>query len=638
MSSIGKLKPQQAARLCQRQLRPTTLPPPSRRFNTSSRRPFKTSSTFFSASQPGTRPPSTPTKALSKATIFFAGIGLLSFAGTAAFLQPASLDAALVEQSPASSTTADADADAETDYDSLPCFRLAEIRQHDGASKHPWVIHGSRVYDITDWIPAHPGGDVILRAAGGSIDAYWDIFTIHKQDYVRDILASYLIGRVHEADLSPDGVVADLVQDPFADDPPRHADLITKTEKPRNAETPAYALDGSFLTPNDLFYVRNHMWVPTVGDGDAGRHTLTVELPDGSARVYTLDELRARFPHRSVTAVLQCSGNRRANMSQGSNRKANGLPWDTGAISNATWQGVSLADVLADAGYDATLSAATGQDDEDEVKHVHFAGMEAYAASIPIRKALDPHGDVLLAWSMNGAPLPRDHGFPLRSVVPGHVAARSVKWLSKITLSDEESTSQWQRRDYKCFGPNQTTVDWDTAPAIQEMPVQSAITAVKLHEARAPTGQENTPRRDGRAVSLGGYAYSGGGRAIVRVDVSLDDGATWSQAHLLPDCAGPSSQCTGHAAWAWKRWRFSGVIPSDAFKPSAATEDGSRKCTNLVVKATDESYNTQPESHAATWNLRGNLATAWHRVQVCSDCQPGLQKTIPPPPPPSEGK
>lgn len=644
------VRPQLAARMCLRQPRSSLLPTSSRCFSTSPRRPFKVSSCFFSASRPGTRPTSASPTTLSRTTILLAGVSLVSFAG-AAFFSPASLDATHAHQafSASNSPTASAEASGkDDDDDNLPRFRLSEIRQHDGSSKNPWVVYGSGVYDITDWIPAHPGGDVILRAAGGSIDAYWDIFTIHKQDYVRDILATYLIGRVHASDLSPDGVVADLVQDPFADDPRRHAHLITRTEKPQNAETPGYALDDSFLTPNDLFYIRNHMWVPTV-DGDPEQHTLTVELPDGSTRVYTLDELKARFPHRSVTAVLQCSGNRRADMSNGSNRKANGLPWETGAISNATWQGASLADVLADAGYD---NDDNGNDDNDsdsdnKVKHVQFSGMEAYAASIPIRKALDPYGDVLLAWSMNGAPLPRDHGFPLRSVVPGHVAARSVKWLSRITLSDEESTSQWQRRDYKCFGPNQINVDWDTAPAIQEMPVQSAITAVKLHasqqptaasknekdkEAEVPKGKKDT---DGKAVSLGGYAYSGGGRAIVRVDVSLDDGATWSQAHLLPDCQGATSQCAGHAAWAWKRWRFTGVIPPAAFMPVAeGSPSGApeRLCTNLVVKATDESYNTQPESHAATWNVRGNLATAWHRVQVCSDCQPGLLKTVPPAP------
>ncbi|KAL6849693.1 hypothetical protein ACO1O0_009236 [Amphichorda felina] len=547
----------------------------------------------------------------SRSIVLLAGVGLISTALSLYYAPPALLDAHETQN-----TVGDPE---------LPRYRLDEIRKHDGDSPNPWVIHGNKVYDITDWVPAHPGGDVILRAAGGSIDQYWDIFSIHKNQYVYDILAQYLIGYVHAADLTPDGskpAISDDVQDPFSDDPKRHPDLMTLTEKPRNAESPGYALDGSFLTPNDLFYVRNHMWVPTVDKPD--EHTLTIELPDGSTKSYTLSELKERFPKRTVTAVLQCSGNRRSNMSKESKRKANGLPWDTGAISNATWEGVLLADVLADAGFSPS--------DDEEVKHVHFSAMEAYAASIPIRKATDPYGDVLLAWGMNGEPLPPDHGFPLRSIVPGNVAARSVKWLKRITLSDEESPSQWQRRDYKCFGPNQTSVDWDTAPAIQEMPVQSAITTVKLGDSGSTDAPNTTVDEQGQFVSLGGYAYSGGGRAIVRVDVSLDGGQTWSQAKLLPDCSGSSEQCMGNATWSWKRWRFNGTVPQEAFRKGTSAGDerdasSGKMCTTLVVKATDESYNTQPESYAATWNIRGNLTSAWHRVRVCTDCASGPKKS-----------
>lgn len=524
----------------------------------------------------------------------------------------------------------------------LPRFRISEIRKHDANSESPWVMHGDKVYDITNWIDAHPGGHVILRAAGGSIDPYWDIFTIHKTQYIYDILDQYHIGFVHQADLVNGKPSQEDIEDPFANDPKRDPTLIVKTPKPCNAETPGDALDGHFLTPSDLFYVRNHMWVPKIDDG-ADKHLLTIELIDGTTKEYTLRDLKSKFPKHTVTAVLQCSGNRRKDMSEGSGRPANGLPWSVGAISNASWEGCLLADVLADAGFDLpTAMAGTS-----ETKHVHFSALEAYGASIPIKKAIDPQGDVLLAYGMNGAPLPPDHGFPLRAIVPGHVAARSVKWLNHIGLSDEESPSQWQRRDYKCFGPNQTKVDWDAAPAIQELPVQSAITSVKLGDwVKKPVEKPNheskeidqTPKPDvpGRKVSLGGYAYSGGGRAIIRVDVSLDDGKSWNQAYLLPDCTasdGSTSPCLGHAAWAWKRWRYEGVIPADSFLPkgsSEATDDkdakSSRQCTKLVVKATDEAYNTQPESHAATWNIRGNLATAWHRIQVCSDCANGVLK------------
>jgi len=520
----------------------------------------------------------------------------------------------------------------------LPRFRISEVRKHGADSDNPWVIHEDKVYDITDWVPAHPGGQVILRAAGGSIDPYWNIFSIHKNQYVYDILAQYLIGYIDQADLI-DGLPAqDEIEDPFADDPQRDPSLITKTAKPRNAETPGEALSSQFLTPNELFYVRNHMWVPTIDEPAADKYFLTVELVDGTTKQYTLQDLKSRFPSHTITAVLQCSGNRRKHMTQGSGRSTNGLQWTAGAISNATWEGVLLSDVLADAGFEVS-EALSG---ESEAKHVHFAGLEAYAASIPIKKAVDPQGDVLLAYSMNGQPLPRDHGYPLRSIVPGHVAARSVKWLNQITLSDEESTSQWQRKDYKCFGPNETKVDWDAAPAIQELPVQSAITEVKTGGWTKAARNDAQGQADETAqkVTLGGYAYSGGGRSIIRVDVSMDSGKSWSQAYLLPDCVGKDgspSPCQGHGAWSWKRWRFDTAVPLTAFRepekigsseqvgsgevdsPPAATQ-GNKKCTTVMVKATDDTYNTQPESHAATWNLRGNLATAWHRIQVCVDC------------------
>ena len=369
------------------------------------------------------------------------------------------------------------------------------------------------------------------------------------------------------------------------------------------------------------------MWVPVVQESEAENHVLTIELPDGETAQYTLADLRERFPAHRVTAVLQCSGNRRNDMTIHAT-KTNGLQWGVGAISNAVWEGVRLADILADAGLRTTAAGQqapppSAGEDEDSIAdpnthHVQFSGLEAYGASIPLSTALDPRADVLLAFGMNGAPLPRDHGYPLRAVVPGHVAARSVKWLSKIVVSDEESPSQWQRRDYKSFGPNEgANPDWDRAPAIQEMPITSAITSVWVGDsirneppwpqAKSAPGPTGSARRGSESpnepIAVQGYAYSGGGRAICRVDVSLDGGKTWDQAELLDDVpVGGSKQ------WAWKRWRYAGKLT-----PAAAAG----QCTTLVVKATDDSYNTQPEHHTAIYNVRGNLATAWHRVRIC---------------------
>lgn len=501
----------------------------------------------------------------------------------------------------ASSSKPDEEGEEQRDPN-LPAFRLSEVRKHDATSPNPWVTLEDKVYDITDWVPAHPGGEVILRAAGGSVDPYWDIFAIHKQPYVREILDSYLIGYVDLADLVDGRIPQDSIEDPFVNDPARHPGLVVLTSKPCNAETPGETLADHFITPTEQFYVRNHMWVPKV-EGSGADHTVTIELPDGETKTYTLKELREKFKAYRVTATLQCSGNRRRHMTD-EGLRTNGLQWNVGGISSAEWEGVRLSDVLADAGFPVSTAQAG---EETEAKHVWFSGLEAYGASIPLETAVDPRADVLLAYGMNGKPLPKDHGFPLRALVPGTVAARSVKWLSKISLSEEESPAQWQRRDYKSFGPNEAgKEDWESAPAIQELPVTSAITSVNV-------------KKDERST-VRGYAYSGGGRRITRVDVSLDNGQTWAQAHLIDDCAPregeTESRCKGRKHWAWQRWRYEAPIPMDEDK-------GGKKCATLVVKATDEAYNAQPECHTGIYNLRGNLATAWHRVVVCGECTTG---------------
>ncbi|KAH6667070.1 sulfite oxidase [Plectosphaerella plurivora] len=512
--------------------------------------------------------------------------------------------------------------DSDTRDPKLPRFRLSEVRQHDAKSDRPWVTRGDKVYDITDWVGAHPGGDVILRAAGGSIDPYWDIFAIHKAPHVYEILAQYEIGLIHSADLVDGRPPAEALEDPFRDDPDRDPRLLTLTVKPRNAETPIDELVENFITPNELFYVRNHMWVPQVEKPAA--HTLIVELMDGSTKEYTLEELKSRFKPVTIAATLQCSGNRRRDMTLHSH-ETQGLQWNVGAISCAVWEGVKLVDVLADAGF----SVRDARDGNTDARHVQFAGLESYGASIPIEPVIDPRGDVILAYAMNGKPLPPDHGFPLRALVPGHVAARSVKWLNKVIVSDEESQSQWQQKDYKLFGPNVIHPDWQTAPAIQEMPITSAIASVKLGDwvspatptppTRKSSPPPSSPPPPRREVALAGYAYSGGGRRIVRVDVSLDNGKTWDQARLADDCTVPgpdsASQRNGHKSWTWRRWHYDGIMPLG----DASSEPGSR-CSTLLVKATDEVYNSQPDQHDAIWNLRGNLANAWHRLKVCSEC------------------
>ncbi|KAK6065426.1 oxidoreductase molybdopterin binding domain-containing protein [Seiridium cupressi] len=488
----------------------------------------------------------------------------------------------------------------------LPSYRLSEVKTHGPKSARPWIVYEDKIYDITDWIPAHPGGEVILRAAGGSIEPYWNIFSIHKTPYVREILEQYVIGRVHSDDLIDARPRLDAIEDPFVADPKRDDRLLQLTSKPYNAETAGDDLASDFLTPNEVFYVRNHMWVPIIEDPTGDAHTISIELPDGDVKTYTVGDLKVKFKQYTITSVLQCSGNRRKDMTEYA-RKTNGLQWGVGAISCARWEGVRLRDVLVDAG----LAADNLPED---AQHVQFSALEAYGASIPIHAALDPRGDVLLAFKMNDMPLPPDHGFPVRVVVPGTVAARCVKWLNKIAISDEESHTSWQRRDYKCFGPNETqNLDWDKYKSIQEMPVTSAITKARFKSAfgKSPVvstaSRADETGRNGDVVELEGYAYSGGGREIQRVDVSLDGGKTWGQATFLDD----THQEVGSKKWSWKRWTYHDTLP--------IIKDPQAKTTTFMVKATDEAYNTQPQCYKSIYNLRGNLATAWHRLEVDTD-------------------
>jgi sulfite oxidase len=226
--------------------------------------------------------------------------------------------------------------------------------------------------------------------------------------------------------------------------------------------------------------------------------------------------------------------------------------------------------------------------------HVVFQSADGLTASIPFRKAMSSYGDTLVAYEMNGVPIPPEHGAPLRVIVPGHVGVRNVKWLTSIAISPEEAPGTWQRGiAYKGFGPSTlTTNNLEVAKiqSLQEMGVQSAITVpdAYAHPTFSPGPQ-----------TLKGYAYSGGGRGIVRVDVSIDNGKTWKTATLKEGSEQPMDR-----AWAWTFWECDVDVPSDV---SSVT---------LVCKATDASYNVQPDSVEGIWNLRGINNNAWHRVEV----------------------
>lgn len=472
----------------------------------------------------------------------------------------------------------------------LPVFTQEEVNSHRSLEDGVWVTYKGGVYDITEFVAMHPGGDKILLAAGGDLEPFWALYAVHKQEHVLEILSEYKVGELRAEDVKKQQTVKS--SDPYSTDPKRHPALHVNSLKPFNAEPPPAILTDSYITPSAIFFKRNHLPVPQV---DPDTYRLHVEGLPGGTLTLSLEELKTRFPKHTITATLQCAGNRRSEMNKV--KLVKGLNWGIGAISNATWGGARLRDVLLAAGY--------GPDVAKQARHVQFEGLDkdvtgtTYGASIPLNKAVNEEGDVLLAYEMNGEDLPADHGYPVRAVVPGTVGARNVKWLGKIIVSAEESSSHWQQNDYKGFSPmtDWDTVDFKSAPAIQELPIQSAITTPADGAAVDRSSEE---------VTVKGYAWSGGGREVVRVDVSLDGGNTWQVAQLKSSEKGqpPEPSPPPGRAWAWKLWEVTAPLPPEAQE------------LEIVCKAVDNSYNMQPDTVPPIWNLRGVLSNAWHRVTV----------------------
>ncbi|CAH2235979.1 jg2053 [Pararge aegeria aegeria] len=224
----------------------------------------------------------------------------------------------------------------------LPIYTAEEVSKHDN-KKSFWVTYKHGVYDVTTFLPSHPGGEQIYNAAGLSIEPFWNVYGMHKTEEVFKLLESYRIGNLHEGD-----VVDHSDDELWAKEPFRDKRLVVKTAKPFNAEIPPKLQVQHFNTPNELFYVRQHMPVP---DLDAEQHKLKVVLVGSSTivREFSLQDLH-RFRPATVNAALMCAGNRRSEMNEV--KPVKGLSWTTGAVSNAQWSGVYLRDVLEHCGLD----------------------------------------------------------------------------------------------------------------------------------------------------------------------------------------------------------------------------------------------------------------------------------------------
>ncbi|CAK9115150.1 Sulfite oxidase [Durusdinium trenchii] len=488
-----------------------------------------------------------------------------------------------------------------------PVIKFADVKQHNCIEKGIWVTYRDGVYDITKFVQNHPGGlERILKAASGQIDPFWAMYAQHNVASVKEILGEHRIGHLSEDEyknLPPPF-------DPYQTDPKRDPALVIQAAKPFNAECPLSQLEKQeYLTPNPKFFVRNHLPVPTGDLVDPKKYALEIVPGEDEKPVrLTMADLQdeKRFKRRKVCAIVQCSGNRRED--QNSVAQVEGLTWYTGAISCAEWEGVALRDVLEYVGVPSDLGMKSELEGEDEQLHLQMEGMDRpkvgewrdtkgfYGASIPLAWAQDPRRDVILTFKMNGEPLPADHGAPLRCLVPGVAGARSVKWLSKLIVASEESQSHWQQNDYKAFNNSITweTADFTSLPAIQDMPVNSAISA--------PAAKSLVQLNAEGCVEMKGWAWSGGGRGIARVEVSAD-GHTWTEAELQR----PEGQSLTRT-WAWTLWKANIPVPPELQKPG--------KALTLMVKAVDANYNVQPESIESVWNIRGVLCNGWHKVHV----------------------
>lgn len=353
----------------------------------------------------------------------------------------------------------------------------------------------------------------------------------------------------------------------------KRPDMTVHSEQPFNAEPPRAALADASLTALDAFYCRNHGPVPTA---DASAWRLQVGGLVTTPLSLTPAELAARFEVCSETATLQCAGNRRAGLTEVRDIPGE-APWGPTATATATWTGVRLADVLAAAGV------------LDGTSHVEFVGADVsdaadppqeFGGSVPLRKAGMP--EVLLAWAMNGEPLPPVHGAPLRVVVPGYIGARSVKWVHRIEVRDRPSDNFFQASTYRLLPPDAPVTGTPGEG------VELGLVAVNADFLRPDDGSSHPAG----PVAVAGYAFAGGDRTVVRVDVSVDGGDTWSQADLGEQVS----------TWSWRHW--------------SATVELPRGRTEVLARAWDSSAALQPERPEHVWNPKGYVNNSWARLRL----------------------
>ncbi|MDB6123793.1 MAG: yedY [Pedosphaera sp.] len=338
--------------------------------------------------------------------------------------------------------------------------------------------------------------------------------------------------------------------------------LIIREKEPENLEFPFSALS-SAITPNEQFFVRSHFPVPKA---DPKTWQLKIEGCGEPAFELSYEKLRS-MPSRTVSMVMECAGNSRIFLSP----KVMGLQWELGAVGNAEWTGVPLADVLKRAGVKSGAMEVVleGADRGEIKKEPASPGKISYARSIPLAKAMSP--EVILAYQMNGEDISPAHGYPLRAIVPGHYGMASVKWLNRILTLDQPFRGYWQTSDYTYWNQH-------NGMPIQLLPVSEV--EVKAEISR-PALYEAVPANS--VYRMFGAAWTGESE-IAKVEVSVDGAKTWQTAQLLGDSV----------KYAWRLWEYHWRTP---VQPGRHT---------VMARATDTRGRTQPmerDTHRGTYMI-----------------------------------
>lgn len=357
------------------------------------------------------------------------------------------------------------------------------------------------------------------------------------------------------------------------------------TRQPLTLEARRGALGLGVITPMSRFFVRNNLPMPEASIVDHPDHwELQIE---GVARPGKLSvaDLKQLGGMESVTTVLQCSGNGR----QFYQHRPSGSQWGTGAAGCAIWTGVPLRLVAQAMGGplpEALYVTSTGGDPLPEGVNPLDVMVER---SITIEKGLQ---DCLLAWEMNGQPIPLSHGGPLRLIVPGYYGCNQIKYIKKLAFTVEQTQAKIQRSGYRMRDIGQKGNP--TQPSMWQMNLKSWILG---------PGAEDAPVRKGK-IQLYGVAFSDGSAPISGVEVSVDGGQTWGQARLVGPDMGP---------YAWRNFVYEAELATGTHQ--------------VASRATDAKGQVQPEARHE--NERGYGNNSWRDMMMALRVVDELPKPTP---------